>query len=352
MKTEILLLEEDKIDRDIMKKASNLIKAGELVAFPTETVYGLGADGLNTEAVSKIFKAKGRPSDNPLILHIADPEQLEDLVEEVPEAGRKCIEKFWPGALTLIFKKSRIVPDIISAGLDTVAIRMPDNKIALELIKESNRPIAAPSANTSGKPSPTKAEHVKLDMDGKIPMIIDGGSTGIGLESTVLDLTESIPMVLRPGGVTVEELRELLGNVETDSSITEVDSDLIPKSPGQKYKHYAPKAEMFIYDGEIEKIIHSIREETKIHFENGKKVGIMCTDQTKEFYKQGISISMGNRDDKSSIGHNLFNTIRRLDELDVDIILAESVSMEDMGIAIMNRMLKAADGKIIRVKEE
>lgn len=349
MKTEIVYIDEENIDNSIIKRASDIIKSGDIVAFPTETVYGLGADGLNSKAVAKIFKAKGRPSDNPLILHVSNVSQVKELVESISEEAEKCIEEFWPGPLTLIFKKSQIVPDIITAGLDTVAIRMPNNKIALNIIKEAGTPIAAPSANTSGRPSPTKAEHVKMDLDGKIPMIVDGGSTEIGLESTVLDLTESIPVILRAGGVTLEQLRDLLGEVEMDKSITSLDRELIPKSPGQKYKHYAPKAEMYIYDGDIDDIVAKIKEQAKIYLENGRKVGIMCTDGTEKLYSEGLIISMGDRKAEWSIGHKLFNTIREFDKSNVDVILAESVSMENVGTAIMNRMLKAADGNIIRV---
>lgn len=351
MKTEIIFLDENNIEDSVIEKAASIIRSGELVAFPTETVYGLGADGLNSQAVAKIFQAKGRPSDNPLILHVAEVSQLDQLVDEISDKARLCIEKFWPGPLTLIFNKSELVPDIISAGLKTVAIRMPDNKIARRLIRESKTPIAAPSANTSGRPSPTRADHVTIDLDGKIPMIVDGGSTGIGLESTVLDLTEDIPVVLRPGGVTVEELRKVLGRVDIDRSITSLDKDIIPKSPGQKYKHYAPRAEMYIYDGGREDLVDRIREEAGAYLKEGKKVGIMCTDETEELYDQGLIISMGSRDEKSTIAHSLFDIIRKLDRENVDIILAESVSLEDMGIAIMNRMLKAAGGRIIRVKE-
>ncbi len=349
METRIIKIDENKIDKKLIEEAVEVIRNGGLVAFPTETVYGLGANGLDEEAVKKIFLAKGRPQDNPLILHVHSIEQVEDLVEEIPDLAKLCMDKFWPGPLTIILKKSKIVPDIISAGLDTVAIRMPENKIALELIKQSNLPIAAPSANRSGKPSPTSAKHVIEDLMGTIDMIIDGGDTGIGLESTVIDLSTDIPMILRPGGVTREELSEIIPNITIDSSIIKADDKLIPKSPGQKYRHYAPKAEMLLFTGEIDGIIKAIIAHTEKYMNEGKKVGIICTDETRPYYKEGFIFSVGSRKHKETIARNLFNTLRTFDHLDVDVILAEGVDLSDIGIAIMNRMMKAASGKIISV---
>ena len=343
-----------KIDKNNIKKedlimASHIIKSGGIVAFPTETVYGLGADGLNTRGVEKIFKAKGRPADNPLILHVSKREQVETLVEEISDSASACIDKFWPGPLTILFKKSTSVPDIVSAGLDTVAIRMPDNEIAIKLIEVSGTPIAAPSANISGKPSPTSFRHVKEDMFGKIEMIIDGGKTGIGLESTVLDLSGQIPMILRPGGVTIEQLREVIPDVIIDPAIAGDDSDEKPRSPGQKYRHYAPKSEMVLFNGDSARVVAEINKRKDQYVKEGKRVGIMCTDETRKLYKNAIVISLGSKYKEVTIAQNLFYTIRKFDELNVDIILAESVEMSNLGSAIMNRLKKAASGKIIEV---
>lgn len=345
MKTKIIKINESNIEKHLIEEAANIIKNGGLVGFPTETVYGLGANGLNIEAVEKIFIAKGRPQDNPLILHISSIDQLRELVEEIPDIAKTCIDKFWPGPLTILFKKSNRVPEIITASLNTVAIRMPKNNIALELINLANTPIAAPSANISGRPSPTSAKHVVEDLNGKIDMIIDGGITGIGLESTVLDLSATIPTILRPGGVTEEELRQIIPDLRVDYNIDELD-DFIPKSPGQKYRHYAPKSEMIVFEGTTGDIIKAINRDAKKYKKLGKNIGIMCTDETKDLYKEGLIISMGSREDKPSIASNLFNTIRLFDKSDVDIILAESVELSDLGTAIMNRIIKAASGKI------
>ena len=343
--SEILNIDKDNIDLEFIKQAAEKIIRGELVAFPTETVYGLGADGLNKEAVIKIYEAKGRPSDNPLILHIAKMEDLDDLVAEIPDIAYRCMEKYWPGPLTIIFKKSARVPDIITGGLDTVAIRMPNHPIALKLIELSKTPIAAPSANLSGKPSPTKAKHVIEDMDGRIAMIVDGGDTGIGLESTVLDLSTESPMILRPGHITYEELRDLIVDLREDENITNIGK--APKSPGQKYRHYAPKGEMILFSGEMEEVILKISEMAKAYAARGKKVGIMCTDETMDRYEFPGVKSMGSRNNMRTIGANLFSVIRDFDSEDVDVILSESVDSHEIGMAIMNRMIKAAGGREI-----
>jgi len=349
METKVYKIDRRKIDGDIISRAGEIIKKGGLVSFPTETVYGLGANGLDEKAVEKIFLAKGRPQDNPLILHIASEKELEDLVEEIPEKARLCMGKFWPGPLTMIFKRTDLVPDIITAGLDTVAIRMPSDKIALELIRKAKKPIAAPSANTSGKPSPTAADHVYKDLNGKLEMILDGGRTGIGLESTVLDLTGDIPTILRPGAITKEDLLEILGEVSIDKSIISLDEKIVPKSPGQKYKHYAPNSDMYIFKGDLSKVVEEINIRALEASRSGKKVGIMCTDETRDYYNEGLVYSMGNRLDEKSIAHNLFYILRDMDRLGVDIIFAETVDFSSIGLAIMNRMIKAAAGKIVEV---
>ena len=345
IQTKIIKIDEDNMGE--LKKGAEIIKGGNLVAFPTETVYGLGANGLDNKAVKKIFEAKGRPQDNPLILHISHIEEVKPLVDFISQDVEKLMEAFWPGPLTIILKRSNLVPDIITGGLDTVAIRMPNNPIALKLIELCQLPIAAPSANTSGKPSPTQASHVSQDLYGKVDLIIDGGNTGIGVESTVLDMSRDIPTILRPGGITLEDLRIYLPNVEEDLSI--VKEDEIPLSPGQKYRHYAPKAEMLVFNGEVDNIIREINTLAKKFSKEGKKVGIMATDESKNKYEIGTIISVGTRKDKNTIAHNLFNTIRLFDKENVDIILAEGVENIGIGTAIMNRLKKAASGRVIEV---
>ena len=345
IQTKIIKIDEDNMGE--LKKGAEIIKGGNLVAFPTETVYGLGANGLDNKAVKKIFEAKGRPQDNPLILHISHIEEVKPLVDFISQDVEKLMEAFWPGPLTIILKRSNLVPDIITGGLDTVAIRMPNNPIALKLIELCQLPVAAPSANTSGKPSPTQASHVSQDLYGKVDLIIDGGNTGIGVESTVLDMSRDIPTILRPGGITLEDLRIYLPNVEEDLSI--VKEDEIPLSPGQKYRHYAPKAEMMVFNGEVDNIIREINTLAKKFSKEGKKVGIMATDESKNKYEIGTIISVGTRMDKSTIAHNLFNTIRLFDKENVDIILAEGVENIGIGTAIMNRLKKAASGRVIEV---
>ncbi|QQY79190.1 L-threonylcarbamoyladenylate synthase [Keratinibaculum paraultunense] len=349
IETIIIKVNKQNPEKALIKKGADIIKSGGLVAFPTETVYGLGANGLDEKAVKKIFIAKGRPQDNPLILHVAEKDQVSPLVEFISKEAEELMEKFWPGPLTLLFKRSKLVPDCITAGLDTVAIRMPNHPVALALIKASDVPIAAPSANTSGKPSPTLASHVKEDLYGKIHMIIDGGKTGIGVESTVLDMSGDKPLILRPGGVTLEQLREILPYVEEDLSIIKDDENIVPKSPGQKYKHYAPKGEMYLFIGNLDNIVNAIDEYANKYIELGKKVGIMATDETKSKYNKGIILSLGTRKNKEAIARNLFSTLRKFDEKGVDIILAEGVDSQGIGKAIMNRMKKAAGGNIIRV---
>lgn len=347
--TEIIKIEDINTEKQKIKKASEIIKTGGLVAFPTETVYGLGANALDEEAVLKIFKAKGRPSDNPLIVHISDIEQIDQLVKKVPEKAKILMEKFWPGPLTLLFEKSDKVPLKTSGGLNTVAIRMPDNEIALDLIRQSRLPIAAPSANTSGRPSPTSASHVKEDLDGKIDMIIDGGNTGVGLESTVLDISTDIPTILRPGAITIEDLKSIFSKVEYDKALETENKNIIPKSPGQKYRHYSPKAEMKIFTGSLENIYKTIENLSKEYSEKGLTVGIMSTEETKAKYTNKNTISMGSRKNLKDIATNLFNILRQFDKLEVDIILAESVEESGIGKAIMNRMKKAAGGSIKEV---
>lgn len=349
MKTKIIKIHPKNMDKNDLEEAARIIRSSGIVAFPTETVYGLGANGLDPLAVGKIFQAKGRPADNPLILHVSSLEQVEMLAREIGDLARLCMEEFWPGPLTILFKRSSKVPDIVTAGLDTVALRMPDNQIALALIELAGLPVAAPSANLSGRPSPTSFHHVREDMMGKIDMIIDGGATGIGLESTVLDLSGEIPMILRPGGVTIEELRPLIPDIVFDPSITDMDGEIVPRSPGQKYRHYAPRAEMILFEGELEKLVAEINKRIAYYSRSGRRVGVMCTDETEDLYREALVISLGSREDERAIASNLFYSLRRFDEEGVDIILAESIEGSNLGSAIMNRLKKAASGNIVKL---
>ena len=346
MQTIIKKVDENCIDLQIMKEAGELLKAGALVAFPTETVYGLGANALDEKAAAKIYAAKGRPSDNPLIVHIADMEKLENITEEIPEAAMKLAEKFWPGPLTMVMKKSAAVPLGTTGGLSTVAVRMPSHPIALEMIRHGGGYIAAPSANTSGRPSPTLASHVADDMDGIIPMILDGGPVGIGIESTIVDLTEEIPTILRPGFITKEMLEEVVGEIQIDKGL-EADAKTPPKAPGMKYRHYAPKAELVIVEGAREAVIEKINALVKEKEAQGMIAGIIGTEETILRYPAGIVKSIGTRNDELSISSHLYSILREFDESDAQVIYSESFEEGAMGSAIMNRLLKAAGHKII-----
>lgn len=349
-KTIVKKIYETKLDMEILKEAGKILQEGGLVAFPTETVYGLGADALHAEAAAKIYAAKGRPSDNPLIVHICCFEDLKAIVTEIPGTARLLADAFWPGPLTMILPKSKKVPYETTGGLDTVAVRMPSNKIALALIKEGGGYIAAPSANTSGRPSPTLAEHVYEDLKDKIPLILDGGAVGIGIESTIIDLTENIPVILRPGYITLERLSYVIGQVRMDPGILVQDAGIRPKAPGMKYKHYAPKADMILVEGRQEQVVAKIRELTREKIKAGKKVGIIGTKETVGYYEQGIVRNIGGREEEEVIAHNLYRILRELDESDVDIIYSESFSTPRIGQAIMNRLLKAAGHQVIMVK--
>lgn len=348
MQTIIKKVDENHIDQKIMEEAGEILKSGGLVAFPTETVYGLGANALDAEAAAKIYAAKGRPSDNPLIVHIAEIGDLDLIVKEVPEAAKKLAEKFWPGPLTMVMNKSDVVPYGTTGGLDTVAVRMPSHKIALEMIRCGGRYIAAPSANTSGRPSPTLASHVADDMDGIIPMILDGGAVGIGIESTIVDLTEEIPTILRPGFITKEMLEEVVGEVQIDRGLS-ADAKTPPKAPGMKYRHYAPRAELIIIEGAASKVVQKINEMVLENQEKGVVSGVIGTEETKSLYPVGIVKSLGSRNDELSISSHLYQILREFDESDADVIYSESFAAGSMGSAIMNRLLKAAGHKIIYV---
>lgn len=348
MKTKYYKIDPKNINIGQMQEAGELIALGELVAFPTETVYGLGGDALHPEAAKKIYEAKGRPSDNPLIIHIADVSDLERVAKEVPPQAKKLADAFWPGPLTMIVWKKDEVPYATTGGLNTVAVRMPDHPVALELIRQSGKLIAAPSANTSGRPSPTEASHVMEDLEGRIAMVLDGGSVGIGIESTIIDLTEPTPMILRPGYITPQMLSDVLGEeVIIDPGIIAADDTTKPKAPGMKYKHYAPKADMIIVDGEEAQVVEKINALTNEAHQKGKKVAVIATEETKTAYKADVVLSIGARDDEDSIAKHMYKILRECDELDVEMIYSESYKTPRIGQAIMNRLLKAAAHQVI-----
>ena len=350
MVTKIIEIDSEHIDKNKLNVAAEAIREGKIVAFPTETVYGLGANALNSVAIERIFEAKGRPSDNPLIVHIADKEKLYELTESIPEKAVALMDKLWPGPLTLVFRKSSIIPSVITAGLNTVAVRMPEHPVARELIRLSEIPVAAPSANVSGKPSTTTAQHVLQDLDGKIDIIVDAGSSRVGLESTVLDMTVEPPMLLRPGGVTPEQIEEIIGHIELDKTILgRLSIDNVPKSPGMKYKHYSPKAHVtLVRSGNMDNQVEKILDLAKIKRDEGKKVGVCATDKTISRYDGYEVISMGNRDKPETIAANLFSILREFDDRGIEVILAETVDEDGVGLAIMNRMIKAAGYDIIQ----
>lgn len=329
-----------------LKKAGSLLRQGEVVAFPTETVYGLGADGLNGTAVAKIFAAKGRPADNPLILHIARSEDILPLTSGLTANAKALMQAFWPGPLTLIVAKSSLIPDEVSSGLDTVGVRMPSHPVASRLIAETGRPIAAPSANISGKPSPTDAQAVWDDMQGKIAGVIDGGSCGIGVESTVVDTTSAVPMILRPGGITREMLEDVLGAVEVDPALAG-QGDFKPKAPGMKYRHYAPQAVMYLFeDAAISKLPAAVKAAAA----QGLKTGVLCSEKIAAQIPaaENILISQWGLDTKS-LAERLYSLLRGFDKQQAEIIFAEGVDEAGLGLAVMNRLRKAAGYQIVTV---
>ena len=412
METKRIVIEDrNHIKDEELKEAAGILRSGGLVAFPTETVYGLGGNALDEDAARKIYAAKGRPSDNPLIAHVSCVEEVEPLVKEIPEAGRKLMEAFWPGPLTMIFPKSEKVPYGTTGGLDTVAIRMPDDPVANRLIALAGVPVAAPSANTSGRPSPTTADHVWQDMNGRIEMIIDGGPVGIGVESTIVDVSSAVPAVLRPGAITMEMLEAVLGDVSVDPAILgPLSADVRPKAPGMKYKHYAPKADLTLVEPgtgadresraeqvtgaeqkngaeqvtgaeqkngagqktgaeqktgadrntgadpetgldetQLQAMIRKVRELSREKIEAGYKVGVICTDESRGCYTDGEVRSIGARKSQASVAHNLYALLREFDDLGVDYIFSESFPKDHLGQAIMNRLSKAAGYKIVKV---
>ena len=332
-----------------LELASEILKKGGLVAFPTETVYGLGGDALNPDASRKIYSAKGRPSDNPLIVHIADETDLQKIAKDIPEAAYKLMDVFWPGPMTMIFHKKPIVPDSTTGGLDTVAVRMPSHNVAYELIRRSGVMIAAPSANTSGRPSPTMASHVREDMEGKIDMIIDGGDCRYGIESTIIDMTGEVPTILRPGYITREMLEDVIGKVEVDPAILGEAAHVRPKAPGMKYTHYAPKGIMYIVEGESSNsVIRCINRMVKERQMAGCKVGVLATRYNAMAYEADEVIVIGDKKDELMISSNLYRTLREFDARGVDYIYSESFAGSSLGTAIMNRLIKAAGHRVIQ----
>ena len=352
MKTTVTQVSENNLTdpgtAEILEKAGTIIKNGGLVAFPTETVYGLGGDALNAESSRKIYAAKGRPSDNPLIVHIADIKDLAPLVTKIPPKAEQLAKAFWPGPLTMIFEKSDLVPLATTGGLDTVAVRFPSDPVAAAFIRAAGGYIAAPSANTSGRPSPTLAKYVEEDLSGRIEMIIDGGQACIGLESTIVDMTAEPPMILRPGYITKAMLEEVLGEVEVDQTLLTDDSTQAPKAPGMKYKHYAPRGEMTIVTGTPEEVVTRINELVQKDLAEGKKVGILCSSELEHRYNSGAVIkAAGNADDEDAVARELYRILREFDDEKAEVIYSEAFDNKGVGAAIMNRLLKAAGRRVI-----
>ena len=342
METKIKIVDKNQIDENIINEAGNLLKEGRLVAFPTETVYGLGADALQEDAAERIYEAKGRPADNPLIVHIADYEDLRTIAVNIPAETDMLAAHFWPGPLTMIFEKSGVVPYGTTGGLDTVAVRMPENPVAQALIRAAGGFVSAPSANASGRPSPTSARHVLEDLGGRIDMVLDGGDVDIGLESTILDITVIPPMILRPGAVTAEMLEEVIGPVSMDETLMSADGEQPPKAPGMKYRHYAPNAKLVIVEGDLREEILAIRQLAYAADRKGHPVGIIATSETLPFYKYGVVKNVGTRENEKTIARGLYRVLREFDEENIDIIYSESFAAQGIGEAIMNRLEKAA----------
>lgn len=358
--TQYLKVHPDQPEPELIAIAAEIIHRGGLVGFPTETVYGLGANAWDQAAVARIFQAKGRPGDNPLIVHVAEPAMVRTLVSELPPLAEQLITQFWPGPLTLVLPRSAQVPDEVTAGLETVAVRMPAHPVALALISAAQVPIAAPSANRSGRPSPTTAEHVLADLGGKIEAILDGGPTGIGVESTVLDLTAGVPTILRPGGVTREELAAVLGQVAIDphvegKGVLSAGGGLLaaPRSPGMKYTHYAPNAPLILVEGEESRVVEHILTLRARYRQSGKRVAVLARAETAGYYRQHYPPEflavLGGRDELAVVAARLYRTLRACDEAGVDVILAEGFPTQGLGAAVMNRLRRAAGQNIVLV---
>ncbi len=344
MNTEIQIVNPEYFQDVQLERACKVLQSGGLVAFPTETVYGLGGDALSSDAAQKIYAAKGRPSDNPLIVHIGREEDLHRVAKQVDGQARRLMEAFWPGPLTLIFHKKKVVPESTTGGMQTVAVRMPSHPIALALIRNSGVLIAAPSANASGRPSPTRASHVQEDLQGRIDMIIDGGQVGIGIESTIVDMTEDIPVILRPGYITKSMLEEVVGQVRVDPAMMEDKprKDLVAKAPGMKYRHYAPRGRLTIVEGALENVVPYINRILEEHDRRGEIATVIATEESKSRYRTSRVFSIGSRQTEGSIAAGLYDILRQMDAVGAEYIYAESFQGDRLGAAIMNRMLKAA----------
>lgn len=352
METKLIQISLEHPEEELIQQAAEILQAGGLVAFPTETVYGLGGNGLDEEACRKIYVAKGRPSDNPLILHISRLDELRPIVREITPVAQKLIDAFWPGPLTMIFKKADIVPMTTTGGLDTVAVRFPSHLIAQKIIRAAGLPIAAPSANSSGKPSPTRASHVEFDLSGKIDMIVDGGAAEWGLESTIVDVSGGNVILLRPGAVTKEMIEQVVGMVEIDPAIlSKPQANLKPKAPGMKYTHYSPKAEVVLVKGSGDAVLRYINEQCALHQTEGYKTGVMATEESKALYDADIVLSLGSRLRLEEVGSNLFKCLRKFDFLEVDKVYAEVFEETGEGLAIMNRLQKAAGYRMVEADE-
>lgn len=349
MKTLYIRSDADTPNEEGIRRAGGIIRAGGLVAFPTETVYGLGGDALNKESSRKIYAAKGRPSDNPLIVHICRFSDMEKIVERIPQSAHDLAEAFWPGPLTMILPKSDAVPYETTGGLDTVAVRFPSHPAARAFIEAAGGYVAAPSANRSGRPSPTTAKYVAEDMDGRIDMIIDGGEVGIGLESTIVDLTGETPMVLRPGYITQEMLQNVLGEITADKTMLGEADGTRPKAPGMKYRHYAPKGVLTIVEGNRDAVTQKINELAAQASAAGEKVGVIATQETVNVYQADCVKNIGPRADEAAIAHNLYAVLREFDDEEMTVLFSEAFDTAGMGQAIMNRLLKAAGHRVIRV---
>lgn len=337
-------------DKDNLQQAAQILQEGGLVASPTETVYGLCANALDETAVRNIYKAKGRPSDNPLIVHIADLDMLKPLVQEVSPIAQKLMDAFWPGPMTLIFKASNLVPKVVTGGLDTVAIRFPSHPTITKLIKTSGLPLAAPSANTSGRPSPTNFTRVYEDLDGKIDCILEGEHSEYGVESTVVDTTDDIATILRPGSITFEMLEETLGQVMMDPALGhKLKEGEVPRAPGMKYTHYSPNAEVIIIKGEAHQVVQAVNTLVKEQQLLGKTVGVLATDETASLFKADKVISAGTESNPLTIASNLFEVLRSFDDTHIDVVYSLAFKEIGIGKAIMNRLEKAAGYHIIEV---
>ncbi len=350
--TRVLVVDSLQPERHLLREAGGVLRDGGLVAFPTETVYGLGANALDAEAVKRIFRAKGRPPDNPLIVHLDSHDALGFYFSEVPAEALELAGRFWPGPLTLVLRGGKKFPRVVTGGLETVAVRVPAHPVAIGLIRQAGVPVAAPSANTSGRPSPTTAAHVLEDMDGRIDLLLDGGPAGLGVESTVLDLSGEKPIILRPGGVTPGELEAVLGPVAIDPSVNGAPGTGKPRSPGMKYTHYAPLAPLILFEGSGgDKVAERLLEEAGKQAALGRRVGVLACKENSPLYqgKGYVVVAAGRRSEPQAVAARLYDCLRQFDKLGVDVILAEGIPAEGLGLAVMNRLRRAAGGNVVHV---